>query len=91
MYDPASHPLRLCRLGGCIGCETDAYQREQGNPVTTVNTVWLQFTTSQAARFALGYGVERATVVATLRSLADAIEDPTTVAENMSPILPDEF
>ena len=53
--------------------------------------VWLQFTTSQAARFALGNGADRETVVAVLRTLADAVAEPQNVAEDMSPILPDEF
>ena len=55
------------------------------------SVVWLQFTTSQAARFALGNGADRETVARVLEDLAAAIRDPGTVAEDVSPILPDEF
>jgi methyl coenzyme M reductase alpha subunit len=58
-----------------------------------VNTaiIHLQFTTSQAARFALGMGVDPEDIAAYLEDLAGAIRDPGSVAENMSPIRPDEF
>jgi hypothetical protein len=39
-----------------------------------------------AARCALGDGIDAHDIAETLRSLADAIEDPGSVAEDMSPI-----
>jgi len=65
--------------------------REVPADAEAVSVVTLQFLTSQAARFALGNGVPRDTVVAILRDLSAAIADPGSVAEDMSPILPDEF
>ena len=49
-----------------------------------------QFTTAYAARYAMGNGVARETLAATLRDLANAVSNPGDVAENMSPILHDE-
>lgn len=40
-----------------------------------------------AARVALGDGVSRQMVSIILHTLADAIEDPSSVAEDMSPIV----
>jgi hypothetical protein len=57
----------------------------------TTAIVNLEFTATYAARFALGCGADRETVALVLESLAAAVRDPATVAENMSPILPDEF
>jgi hypothetical protein len=53
--------------------------------------VHLQFTTTMAARFALGAGVAAEDVAECLESLAHAIRCPGDVAEDMSPIRPDEF
>ena len=44
--------------------------------------------TDVAARRALGEGIDRESVAAELEALADAIRDPGSVAEDMSPILP---
>lgn len=51
----------------------------------------LQFTVSQAARFALGGNVDRDTIISVLRDLADAIEDPNSIVEDLSPIPWDNF
>lgn len=42
--------------------------------------------TGHAARSALGAGLNRSEVAAELAALADAIADPGSVAENMSPL-----
>lgn len=47
----------------------------------------LQRSSGLAARIALGDGVSRSMVAICLHELAEAIEDPSTVAEDMSPIL----
>lgn len=51
----------------------------------------LQFTTTMAARLALGFGIADDDVAGWLESLAHAIRHPGDVAEDMSPIRPDEF
>jgi hypothetical protein len=51
----------------------------------------LEFIVSQSARFALGNGVTAETVAMILEGYANAIRNPGDVAENMSPITPDEF
>lgn len=50
---------------------------------------WLMFQrqTEMAARCALGDGLDRTSIALALHSLADAISDPTTVAEDMSRIV----
>jgi hypothetical protein len=48
----------------------------------------LNYTTTIAARRALGNGMARDEVADELYALADAIKDPGSVAENMSPIGP---
>lgn len=47
----------------------------------------LQRGTEVAARIALGDGISRQMVAIVLRDLADAIEDPSSVAEDMSPLV----
>lgn len=47
----------------------------------------LQQGADTVARVALGNGLDRETVAFYLRTLADAIEDPGSVAEDMSPIV----
>lgn len=50
---------------------------------------WLLFQrqTELAARCALGDGLDRTSIALALHALADAIADPTTVAEDMSRIV----
>lgn len=47
----------------------------------------LQQGADAVSRIALGNGLPRETVAFYLRTLADAIEDPGSVAEDMSPIV----
>lgn len=32
-YDPSHHLEADCRIGGCVGCETEEYQAEEGTAV----------------------------------------------------------
>jgi hypothetical protein len=50
----------------------------------------LIYATDVAARRALGNGLGRDEVAQELEALADAIRDPGSVAEDMSPIGPDD-
>jgi hypothetical protein len=45
-----------------------------------------EYNTTLAAKLAVGHGVEREKVAMSLHSLADAIANPTSVAEDMRPI-----
>jgi hypothetical protein len=51
----------------------------------------LAFAVTYAARFALGCGCDRETVVLILEGLAAAVRNPGEVAEDMSPIPYDDF
>jgi len=53
------------------------------------NYNWLTMMTTVATRHALACGMSREFAADCLRSLADAIADPTSVAENMSPLTQD--
>jgi hypothetical protein len=48
-------------------------------------------TTTFAARFALGQGIDRATVASVLEDLANAIRNPGDVAESTEPITLDDL
>lgn len=51
----------------------------------------LQASTTFAARWALGQGVSSEDVATSLENLAHAIRKPGDVAEDMSPITPDDI
>jgi hypothetical protein len=51
----------------------------------------LQGSTTFAARFALGQGLDSETVAQCLEDLANGIRNPTDVAEDMSPITLDDI
>jgi hypothetical protein len=36
-YDPASHPEDLCKIGGCVGCESPAYRATKAPARCPVN------------------------------------------------------
>jgi hypothetical protein len=45
-----------------------------------------EYNTTLAAKLAVGHGFDRERVAMSLHSLADAIANPTSVAEDMSPV-----
>jgi hypothetical protein len=63
----------------------------KGEENTMDAVVNLQTLTAFAARYALGQGVDRETVAQVLESLANAIRNPSDVAENMSPLTIDDI
>ena len=71
---------------GSCGKGTRMSFAEQVDQVTN-----FQASTTFAARYALGAGVDRETVAAALESLAHAIRHPEDVAESMSPLTLDDL
>jgi hypothetical protein len=68
--------------------QDEAFDDSEGFGEEQAEFAWnlFEYNTTLSAKLAVGHGFDRERVAMSLHSLADAIANPTSVAEDMSPV-----